>query len=190
MHPINLMSARARRHHCVRMRLRLWTRVLLVAILFLAAITGERYSVYQTAAERQLALEAAYDPIEEIKSANKLLAKQIALIRNEEQFVLALSDPEPTILLLGMMGKAVADSNERVFLQRIELVNLGLAGGPPHEKKTVIDLAGFANSGAAVAQFAEAVRAFVPFGKADVLSSKESHLKTHTMQEFSLQGTF
>jgi hypothetical protein len=190
MSSINLMSPHAQRHDSVRLRLRQWTHVLTVAAILLGFLTLERYLVYRSAIQQQLALEADYDPIEELKTANKLLAKQILAIKNEEQFVLALSDQEPTITLLGMVGKSVTDSNEHVFLQKIELNNLGLAGGPPSEKRTVIDVSGIANSGAAVNQFAETLQGAVPFGKVDITSSKEYRVKTQVMQDFTLQGNF
>jgi hypothetical protein len=164
--------------------------VLLVVAIALGVVTLERYVTYRSSASEQLALEAAYDPIQELKAANKLLSKQIAAIRNEQQFVLALSDQEPTITLLGLVGKTVAEANERVFLQKIELNNLGLAGGPPTEKKTVLDLMGIANSSEAVSQLAESMQTLVPFGKVDTTSNKEYRLKTQVMQEFSMQGNF
>lgn len=190
MRSINLMSLQAQRHGYIHMRIRQWTRVLLVIALVLGAVTLERYVAYRSAMRQQLALEADYDPIAELKTANRLLAKQITAIRNEEQFVLALSDQEPTITLLGLLGKAIADANERVFLQKIELNNEGLAGGRTTEKKTVLDLAGVANSGTAVNQFAETLQGSVPFGKVEVTSSKEYRIKTQAMQDFSLQGNF
>jgi hypothetical protein len=190
MRSINLMSLQAQRHGCVHARIRQWARMLLVTAVIIGAVTLERYSAYCSAAQSQLALEADYDPIEELKAANKLLAKQITAIRNEEQFVLALSDHEPTITLLGLLGKAVAEANEHVFLQKIELNNMGLAGGPPTEKKTVLDLGGIANSSGAVNEFAQTLQGSVPFGKVDVTSSKEYRIKTQAMQDFTLQGNF
>jgi hypothetical protein len=190
MASINLMSAQAQRHGCVWMRVRQWTRVLVVTTFVLGAVTLERYLVYRSATEKQLALEADYDPVEELKMANKLIAKQIGAIRNEEQFVLALSDQEPTITLLGMVGRTVSDADEHVFLQKIEVNNLGLAGGPPTEKKTVLDLSGTANSSTAVDQFADSLRGAVPFGKVDIPTSSERRIKTQVMQDFTLQGNF
>jgi hypothetical protein len=139
---------------------------------------------------RQLALEAGYDPIKELKAANRLLIKQIAAIKSEEQFVLALSDQEPTLTLLGLIGKSVADANERVFLQKVEVNNLGLAEGNSTEKKTMLDLTGVANSGTEVKQFAELLQGAVPFGEIDVASSSERRIKTQVMQDFTLQGNF
>lgn len=190
MPSINLMSLQAQRHSCIQLRVRQWTRVLLISGMVLSAFALERYVVYRAALQQQLALEADYDPIQELKAANKLLAKQIAAIKSEEQFVLALSDQEPTTTLLGMIGKTVAESREHVFLQKIELNNIGLAVSSPSEKKTVLDLTGFANSGAAMNQFKDSLQGLVPFGKVEVTSTKEHQMKTQTMQNFTLQGNF
>jgi Tfp pilus assembly protein PilN len=190
MQHINLMSLQAQRRECVRTRLRQWIYILAVVVVALGLLTLERYFGYRGATQQQLALEAAYDPISELKTANKLLTKQIAAIRSEKEFVLALSEQEPTITLLGLLGKAVADGNERVFLQKIELNNLGLASGSPTQKSTVLDLAGIANTGTAVNQFVETLQSVVPFGKIGITTSKEYRIKQQTMQDFSLQCNF
>jgi hypothetical protein len=190
MASINLMSLQAQRHSCIRTRIRQWTCILLVVSGVLGLLTLERYFAYRSSMHQQLALEADYEPIKELKVANKSLTKQIEAIKNEEQFVLALSDQEPILTLLGLVGKSIADGQEHVFLQKIEVNNLGLAGGPPSEKKTMLDLTGVANNDAEVKHFAELLQAAVPFGKVDVSSSNERRFKTQVMQDFILQGNF
>lgn len=190
MPSINLMSPQARRHSCVRTRLRQWASVLFIVAGVLGLFTLERYFAYRSSLRRQLALEADYDPIKELKIANKLLIKQIEAIKNEEQFVLALSDREPILTLLGLIGKSVADADERVFLQKIEVSNLGLGVGSPAEKKTMLDLTGVANSGPEVKHFAELLQGLVSFGSVDVVSSVERRIKKQVMQDFILQGNF
>jgi hypothetical protein len=190
MSSINLMSLQAQRHGCIRSRMRQWAGVLLGIAGMLGMFTLGHYYTYRSSLHEQIALEADYDPIKELKVANRLLSKQIAAIKNEEQFVLVLSDQEPTFTLLSIIGKSVADTDERVFLQKIEINNLGLAGGPTSEKKTLIDLTGVADGGAQVKQFAELLQGSVPFGKIDVSSSVERRIKTQVMQDFILQGNF
>lgn len=190
MASINLMSLQSRRQEKIRTRVRQWGRTLLALSALLGVITGERYLAYHHAAQEQLVLEAAYEPIVELKAANRQLSKQIAAIHREEQFVLSLSEQEPTITLLGILGKTVADGKDRVFLQKIELNNFTLASGESAEKRTVVDLVGTAQSGAAVNELAAALRGAVSFGTVDVDSTRQYRVQQQTMQDFSLQCTY
>ena len=187
MPAINLMSPQAKRHQCIRTRASQWGRVLLILLALLGIVTGERYLAYRRAVQDQLLLEAAYEPIVELKSANRLLSQQIAAIRNEEQFVLALSEQEPTITILGLVGNAVADGQDRLFLQKIELNNIGLATDPPAEKQTIVDLAGIAESTVAINELADTLRGTVSFGTVDVMSTKQFRIKQQSMHDFSVQ---
>jgi hypothetical protein len=187
---INLMSLQARRRECMRTRVRQWTTALCIVTGVLAFVTLERYVAYRTISQQQFALQTKYDPIAELKSANQLLAKQIAAIRGEEQFVLALSEREPTMTLLSMLGESVSKVDQRVFLQKIELNNKGFEEGSPIAKKTVLDMAGIANSGGAVNQFADLLRQSVAFGKVEIISTKEYQMKQQPMHDFSLQMNF
>jgi hypothetical protein len=187
---INLMSLGARRQECWRMRLWQWTKALLVCTGFLVAVTAVQYAAYvKTYAEQQV-LEAKYEPVNELKNANKLLTRQIGAIRAEEQFVLALSEREPTLTLLGLLGDTVLDSNGRLFVQKIELRNLVSAAGVQVPAQTSLYVAGLANSSTAVNQFAEALKSQLPFGKIDITSTKEVRMKQQSMNDFNLQCTF
>lgn len=187
---INLMSLGARRQECWRMRLRQWTKALLVFTGFLVAVTAVQYAAYyETYAEQQV-LEAKYEPINELKNANKLLSRQIAAIRGEEQFVLALSEREPTLALLGVLGNTVLDSDGRLFVQKIELRNIASVSGAQETNQTSLDVAGLANSSTAVNQFAESLRSHLPFGKIDILSTQEVRMKQHSMNDFNVKCSF
>ena len=187
---LNLMSLGARRQECRRTRQRQWCFVLAGILLCLSLVTTERFFSHRSTLRQQHALEAKYEPIGALKAANKILAKQIAAIRDEEQFVLALSKREPTITLLGLLGDAVADGDSHVFLQKIELVNVGLESMAKDGLGTQLDVAGIANSTSAVNEFKETLQASLPFGKIDISSTKEYQLKQQSMQDFSLQCTF
>jgi Tfp pilus assembly protein PilN len=187
---LNLMSLSARRKECRRMRKRHWSFVLASVLVCLGLVTTQRYLSHMSTLRQQHALESKYEPIGALKSANKILAKQIAAIRDEEQFVLALSKREPTITLLGLLGNAVADGDSHVFLQKIELVNVGLESMAKDGLGTQLDVAGIANSTSAVNAFKETLQESLPFGKIDISSTKEYQLKQQTMQDFSLQCVF
>lgn len=186
---INLMSLSVRRQECIRTRLRQWCAALAVLAAVTGIMTAERYWSYQTKVHRQLTLEAKYEPLTDLKKANKSLAKQIDAIRNEEQFVLALSDREPVVTLLGVLGAAVNQSDSHVFLQKIELNNL-VEADAQDTRRSVLELAGIANSGPAVQQFAEILQDLLSFGKIDITSTKEYRLKQQSLQDFSLQCNF
>ena len=186
---INLMSLQTRRRECLRTRLRQWSAALAALATLLGLVTAGRYWAYQTRVHRQLTLEAKYEPLADLKKANKSLARQIDAIRNEEQFVLALSDREPAVTFLGVLSEAVANSDSRVFLQKIELNNVVEADASA-ARRSVLELAGVASSGPAVQQFAETLQHSLSFGKIDITSTKEYRLKQQLLQDFSLQCNF
>ncbi len=186
---INLMSLQNRRRECIRARLRQWCTVLATLSTLLGTVMAERYWAFGTKVHQQLSLEAKYEPLANLKKANKSLAKQINAIRNEEQFVLALSDREPAVTLLGVLGTAVTASENRVFLQKIELNNV-VEDHAQASRRSVLELAGIANSGPAVQQFTETLQQALSFGKVEVTSTKEYRLKQQLLQDFSLQCNF
>jgi hypothetical protein len=187
---LNLMSLSTRRQECIRTRLRQWSVVLVAVIVLIVIVTTERYIAYRYTARQQFALEAKYEPITELKKANKHLANQIVLIRAEEQFVLALSEREPTITLLGLVSAAVAEGNSHVFLKKIELTNIASESAPQDGSSTILEVVGIGNGGAAVKQFTEALQNSLPFAKVDITSTNDYSLKQQPMQDFSLQCNF
>jgi hypothetical protein len=186
---INLMSLRTRRQECVRSRLRLWSVALAALAGLMGLVSVERYLAYRYLLHRQLGLEAKYEPVAELKNANKSLTKQIAVIREEEEFVLALSKRESMVTLLGVLGEVVADADSRVFLKTIGLNNVVVAGSEI-VRESMLEIAGVANSGPAVKELAESLQRSLSFGKVDVTSTQEFRLKQQSMQDFSLECTF
>lgn len=187
---INLMSFTSRRRECWRMRLRQWTKALAVFAGFLSAVSTVQYLAFLEAYSEQQGLEAKYEPLHQLKNANKFLTRQIAAIRGEEQFVLALSEREPTLTLLGLLGESIQNSDGRLFLQKIELRNKVSAGQILEPAQTSLDVAGLANSSTAINQFADSLRSQLPFGKIDILSTQEVRMKQHSMNDFNLQCSF
>jgi cell division protein FtsB len=187
---INLMSLGSRRQECWRMRIRQWMKTLAIFAGFLTAVSAVQYAAYLETYAEQQRLEAKYGPLNELKNANKLLVRQIATIRGEEQFVLALSEREPTLTLLGVLGNTVLDSDGRLFVQKIELRNMVNVSGAPEPSQTSLEVAGLANSSTAINQFAESLRSQLPFGKVDILSTQEVRMKQHSMNDFNLKCSF
>ncbi len=187
---LNLMSLSARRRECIRTRLRQWGRVLTAVFALVAVVTTERYIEHRSIAHQQIALESKYEPVTELKKANKHLASQIALIRAEEQFVLALSEREPTVTLLGVISTAVADGGSHVFLKKIELNNMASESAPQNESSTILELVGTGDGGAAVNQFVKTMQTSLPFAKVDITSTQDYRLKQQSLQDFSLQCNF
>lgn len=186
---LNLMSLATRRQECLRARLRQWLAILGVTAAGLCLFGAERYWAYQHAAHKQLRMEAKYEPIADLQKSNKSLTRQIDAIRKEEQFVLALSNREPVVTLLGVLGESIADSDNHVFLQKIELNN-AIESNSAATQQSTLELAGIANSGSAVKDFTDTLQSSIPFGKVGVTSTKEQRLKQQTVQDFSLQCTF
>ncbi|TWU29456.1 hypothetical protein [Bythopirellula polymerisocia] len=187
---INLMTPYARRREIYRARLRQWLKITSALFLVLALVTSAHYYyVRQIGLEQQL-LETMLEPINHLKEANKRLAKQIAAIRDEEQFVLALSSENHTVTVLGLLGSAVAKVGDRVFFEKIELSSSGRTDYPQTNSPMVLDIAGIADNKAAAIQVAEELQSSIPAGKVDVTTNKETRINNLLMHNFALHGTF
>lgn len=187
---LNLMSLQSRRQECLRARIRQWTRILGVAVILIGAVFVRQYLSYRAAIHTQLALESEYEPIADLKKANKYLAEQITAIQAEEQFVLSLSDRQPTVTLLGILSKAVADSKNRVFLKKIELNNIPFEAVSEGAASMVLEMAGIANGGPAVSELLSSLQASLPFAKVGITSSRDFRMKQQSMQDFLLECSF
>lgn len=187
---INLMTPYARRREIYRTRLRQWLNISGITLLILIVATSVHYyHVRQINLERQL-LETSLEPINHLKNANTRIVKQIAAIRDEEQFILALSSKKPTVTLLGLLGSAVAKAGDHVFVERLELSNLERSTTMSVETPIVIDIAGLANNKSSAGQLAEGFQTSIPSGKLEVTSNKETRLKNQLVHDFTLHGTF
>lgn len=187
---LNLMSQQSRRHACIRRCLRRWCGIFAALVGLTALLTLERYLVLQSERQNQLALEAKYEPLAALKKSNSSLKSQIEAIHREEQFVLALSRHEPTITLLGVLASAVSENESRVFLQKIELNRVLNGATTQGEASSVLELAGVANSGSVVKQFADSLQKSLSFGKVDVTNSKEYRMKQQLLHDFNVQCNF
>lgn len=187
---INLMTPYARRREIYRTRLRQWLSISSITLLILIITTSVHYYyVREINLERQL-LETSLEPINHLKNANTRIVKQIAAIRDEEQFILALSSEKPTVTLLGLLGTAVAKAGDHVFVERLELSNLERSTTTPMETPIAIDIAGLAINKSSAGQLAEGFQTSIPSGKVEVTSNKEIRLKNQLVHDFTLQGTF
>ncbi|QEG34200.1 hypothetical protein [Bythopirellula goksoeyrii] len=187
---INLMTPYARRREIYRTRVRQWLSISSITLLILIITTSVHYYyVREINLERQL-LETSLEPINHLKNANTRIVKQIAAIRDEEQFILALSSEKPTVTLLGLLGTAVAKAGDHVFVERLELSNLERSTTTPMETPIAIDIAGLANNKSSAGQLAEGFQTSIPSGKVEVTSNKETRLKNQLVHDFTLQGTF
>lgn len=187
---INLMTLTSRRREVYRTRLRQWLKVSGALVLILAMVTATHsYGVRKTSLEQQL-LETTLEPINHLKEANKRLAKQIAAIRDEGQFVLALSNRKPTVTLLGVLGSAVAKIGDHAFLEKIEISSSGRATYTQLNSPMVLDIAGLADNQSAAGQVAEELQTSIPSGTVEMTANKETRIKNQSVYDFSLHFTF
>ncbi len=187
---INLMTLYARRREVYRARFRQWLKVSGALLLILAMVTATHsYCVRKTTLEQQL-LETTLEPINHLKESNKRLAKQIAAIRDEEQFVLALSSRKPTVMLLGVLGSAVAKVGDRAFLEKIEISSSERATYSQLNSPMVLDIAGLADNKSAAGQVAEELQMSIPSGTVEMTANKETRIKNLPVYDFSLHCTF
>ena len=116
---INLMSSRARVRECSRTCVRQWSRILASAAGLLVLHATVTWWPVHINSQQRAVLEAQYNPLRQMKATNKKLARQIAGTLDQSKLELALSKQIPVLTLVGLVSQAIADSEGKVFLERI-----------------------------------------------------------------------
>jgi len=134
--------------------------------------------------------EALYEPIRALKTENAQLQKKIETLREQERIPLALSREKPVTVLLGLVGKAVADENGQVYLQQLDLQQDALASAASSEPTASIVLKGVGLHGAAVTKFVDSLRTALPFTAVELASTQAVEVNQQTRQTFTIRCSY
>jgi hypothetical protein len=135
------------------------------------------------------ALEAQYEPLRQMKMENKSLQREIDETLDNSQLELALSNQTPVVTLVGVVSRAAAETDGKVFLdnlaysQRAE--TQAAEGG-----ESIVTLEGMGADAVAVGQFADRLKSAVEFAEVRVESVETIEINQRPMQVFKIEFAF
>ena len=187
---LNLMSDRSRFRESMRRRMRQWSWVLaFTALVLLPLGSFQWWNCRQERQQREI-VEQLYEPIRALKKKNVQLQKQIEALRLQERIPLVLSNEKPVSVLLGLVGKAVAESNGQVYVQHLHLQQDPIAAAISNQPSATVELKGLGLHGAAVARFVDSLRTTLPFSSVELASTQAVELHQQTRQTVTIRCSF
>jgi hypothetical protein len=166
-----------------------WSRILAVVsglLVLHGAITW--WPVHVRSLQRA-ALETQYEPLRQMKMDNKALSREIASTLDESKLELALSKQTPMATLVGLVGRAVADTHDKVFLDKIAYGETETDGAVGHVPAHV-SLEGIGVDPVAVSQFTDLLKSSMKFANVEVGAIEAIEVNQHPMHTFQIDISF
>jgi len=189
---LNLMSSQSRVHACIRTRIRQWAKALaLVSALLVPTWFLFWWPVLQQG-QHVATLDAKFEPLRQMNRASKRFQKNIERVRAQEKTALALAEIDtPVVTLLGMIGKAVADSQGNVVVDNLDFHQAAaVLSSEETEEQISIELEGKGIDEFSVSRLASDLQSALPFADVQISSSKPERIHQQQMQIFTIKFSF
>lgn len=186
---LNLMTERSRKREQMRRCLRLWSRVVVGALVVLIVLGAAKWWACSTEEQRQASAEAEYEPIRQIKIENSRLKKQIASLQSTERIPLALKDHQPLLGLIGLATQAVAEQNSSVYLKQMDIERDLLLTEAVSKSELSFSLEGIGLANDSVTQLADTLRKIGPFTNVELEASAAQPTGLQKHHVFSIECT-
>jgi len=187
---INLMTTRARVKECSRMRVKQWSRILVAVFALLAVHASISWWPIHSSSQRRELMETQYNPLRQMKAANKKLAAQIAGTLDQSKLELALSRQTPVHALVGLVSQKIAESNGEVFLEQIGYSQREKTDVSTASTRSQLALEGFSSDPIAVQRMAESLRSALPFAEVTLHPIESIEINEYPMQTFQIECSF
>ena len=186
---VNLMTRRAKVRQLLRDRMRLWSRVVAAVIVGLVLHSLVTWWPVRSQSQRVELLETQYEPLREMKLDVGRLSRELIATRTNYRDELVLADTTPVLSLLGVVSRAIEQSDGQLFLEDIhyEQTNSALSGGQLQEQ---LSLEGISADTLAVQALVERLREALPFATVELRNTEAIEVNRHPMQAFFLDCTF
>ena len=140
---VNLMSEGAQFRSAARVRLRRWALALAVSVTVLTPIASWRWQDARRVRQEHEALEASYEPIRRLNTANTELRTTAVELVRDERLPLALARKRPVASLLGIVGAAAATSDGELFVEHLNVAQSppGPDGSPAAQDRLIVEVA-------------------------------------------------
>lgn len=188
MHYVNLISPAARARQIRRARIRQWRLVLTAVVLLLVPAVGVAWWPVYRGEKRIAALEMQYEPTRQLMAETCKLRKQIDAARSRGRLALALGKQKPMLTLLGLVGQAVAETEEEVVLATLTFKQ---PPGPwSQPDSTRLELSGIGKSGQGTSILTDQLRARLPATEVAILQARPVTKRGELRSEFTIEAAF
>ncbi|MCG8450840.1 MAG: hypothetical protein MI725_14830 [Pirellulales bacterium] len=184
---LNLMSEQARIRECLRNRWRQWKCFWAVTLAVLGVVGVVTWWPAYRESRHRASLEEQYEPVRLMKAENQSLKQQIQQLRDQEKFVLELSDGFPLVTLLGIVGQTVDKSQGQVFVEELAFEAGDSAGDEPMAS---LSLVGLGVNRSAVTRLTDSLQTAIPFASVQLQSQSPTQVNQQSMHKFSIQCFF
>jgi Tfp pilus assembly protein PilN len=172
---VNLLPVTYRRKQLLRLRVWQWSMAGLLVLLVMGGAAWRQWSAHQSGAERLATLKREYEPVRILDQESQQLEQRIRELRHREKLVLSLADQQPLLSLIGMLSEAVRTCEGQVSIRTL---NLQSHREQEDAGDMILTLNGIATDDAAVAKFADAIRAFQAFHQVELKSTGSTEIAT------------
>jgi len=189
---LNLMSSQSRVHACIRIRIRQWARALAIVSALLVPTWFLFWWPVHQEGQHVATLDAKFEPLRQMNRASKGFQQNIERIRAQETTALALAKIDtPVVTLLGMVSKAVANTQGNVVLENLDFhQSATVLSQEETEERISVELQGRARDEFSIDQLANDLRSALPFADLQISSSKPERIHQQQMQIFTIQFSF
>ena len=184
---LNLMSSQAIFRETVRTRLRQWTWAGAIVTFAFVVLGLFMWWPVHLESQRCANLEAEYEPIRLMKSENKWLKNRIERLKEQEQFVLKLSESIPVTTLVGVIGRSIVEGRSQVFVDELEFEKAFDTAGNTHVS---LSLQGIGSNRDAITELQDTIRANLPFAEVQLEEVRPTLGNQESLQNFTILCTF
>ncbi len=186
---LNLLSERSRKRNQLRRSMRLWARVLCVVMLLTSIVGITKWRACSKAHAEQVAVEAEYEPIRQLKIENGRLRKQIAELEKAEIIPLKLAVHEPLLALMGVASQVVREQQQSAYLNQLEIEREPLALEPNERSLVTVHVEGVSMDKSSAEQIASSIRELGPFARVDLKTRDLAISNAQQQLAFSIECT-
>jgi hypothetical protein len=187
---LNLMSEHARVRECLRRRLRQWSRVGAAVLALLGVAFLLSWWPTHRESQHRARMEAQYEPILLMKAENKSLQVEIKQLREQETFLLELSDSFPMVNLLGLIGQACGQSQGQAFVKEFSFQREVSANISQNSSQASLLLEGLGLDRNAGTCLADSLQQVLPFASIQLEAASATQVNEQPMHAFSMQCSF
>ena len=187
---LNLMSEHARVRECLRRRLRQWSRVGAAVLALLGVAFLLSWWPTHRESQHRARMEAQYEPILLMKAENKSLQVEIKQLREQETFLLELSDSFPMVNLLGLIGQACGQSQGQAFVKEFSFQREVSADITQNSSQASLLLEGLGLDRDAGTRLADSLQQVLPFASIQLEAASATLVNEQPMHAFSVQCSF
>lgn len=192
---LNLLPTQFQCKQLLAHRLRLWSVVLLGAVLVCGSFAWIHWTSCHGFSQRREQLESRYEPVAQTQHDIVALRAELLRLEKKRALVLELSEKRPLLVLLGCLSQSASQSGGAVYLESVRVA----PSSPPNaadrpeddmSPTRVMTLEGVAHHNLAVARFTALLRDTGLFTHVELSSIGNAQRGENEFRRFAAQCFF